>query len=339
MKAAIVRVLGSVAIEDIPEPQPGPYQALAKVLCWATCNSTDYRVVQGNMGWNTSLPTLLGHETVGQVISLGAKVRHIAPGDVRLRVTAIYPGQTMAGYSSALGSFSEYGLVTDTQAMLEDGLDVSGLAITHFLHQRVPPGMDPADAAMIINLRESLSWVKRLDVAGKAVLVLGDGPVGLGFVQAALVCGANPVILVGHRAERLALGRDIGAHQAVNSTQESYRDATLDLTGGQGVDVLVDCTGDQKTLAEALNVVKPEGKVAAYGSPKIPPTGPKPEDARLVSISTDEAGTHDEVLGLIAAGNVNPRHFWSDRLHYTQIGEAIRRIATRQAVAKVVLDL
>ncbi len=336
MKAAVVRGLGSVALEEAPAPAPNDYQAVAEVLCWATCNSTDYRVVHGNMGWNTPLPLILGHETVGRVVEVGAKVRSYRVGDRLLRVTAVYPGTTMAGYASALGSFTTLGLATDTAAMQADGLSTEGMVITHFLHQRVPEDMDPADAVMLINLREALSWVNKLDVAGKSVLVIGDGPVGLGFVQAAFVKGAAEVVLVGRREARLDVGRQVGATQTVNGRAVDPLAAVPDLVHGQ-VDVLVDCTGDQKGLAAALALVKADGKVAAYGSPKIPPTGPMPEDPRIVSIRTDEAGAHDEVLRLVREGRIVPRRFWSDRLRYDQVGEAIRRIGAREAVGKVVL--
>lgn len=339
MKAAVVRELGSVVIEDIPEPRPNDYQAVAKVLCWTTCNSTDLRVTRGTMGWDTPLPTVLGHETVGRVISVGKKVRSYKPGDLLLRVTAIYPGTIVDGYSSALGSFTELGLATDTAAMQADGLDTSGLVITHFLHQRVPESMDPGDATMIINFRESLSWIGQIGVEGKSVLIVGDGPVGQGFVQSASVSGAASIIFAGHHSARLEVGRKVGATHVVDSRQAGLADAVLDLTHGQGVDLLVDCIGDQRLLAECLLLVKPDGKVAAYGSPKIPPTGPQPVDHRIVSIRTDEAGYHQRVLDLIAAGRINPRHFWSDRLHYTQVNEAIRRIAAREVVGKVVMDL
>lgn len=339
MKAAIVREIGSVAVEDIPEPTPNDYQAVAEVLCWTTCNSTDYRVVQGNMGWNTPLPTVLGHETVGRVVAVGPKVRSYQVGDLLLRVTAVYPGTQMAGYSSALGSFTEIGLATDTDAMKADGLDTSGMVITHFLHQKVPAGMDAGDATMLINLRESYSWIRKLEVAGKSVLVIGDGPVGQGFVQSASVCGAGPVIFSGHHEARLEVGRKAGADHTVNSRRVDLFEAVRDLTAGRGVDVLVDCIGDQRLLGQALDLVRPDGKVAAYGSPKIPPTGPKPEDRRIQQIRTDEAGAHDEVLRLVEAGRIVPRIFWSDRLRYDQIGEAIRRIGSREAVGKIVMDV
>ena len=337
MKAAVVRQYGSVNIEDIFEPAPNEYQVLCQVLCWATCNSTDYRAVNGSIFTNVGLPFVLGHETVGRVMAVSPKVRSYSVGDTLLRVTAVYPGTRMGKFSSALGSFTEVGLATDTEAMKADGLDVSDLAITHFLHQKVPADMDPGDAAMIINLREALSWVKALGVAGKSVLVIGDGPVGLGFVQCASVRGAAPVILVGHHESRLQLGRKVGATHTLNSLDVPFLEAIWDLTSGEGIDVLIDCIGDQKVLGQALSVVKPKGKVAAYGSPKVPPTGPTPADRRIQKIRTDEAGAHEEMLNLIREGRINPRHFWSDRLRFDQIDEAIRRIGNREALAKMVL--
>jgi len=339
VKAAVVREIGSVGIEDIPEPVPNEYQAVTEVLCWATCNSTDYRAVHGTIGWNTPLPFILGHETVGRVVCVGSRVRNYQVGDILLRVTAVYPGSKMGQFSSALGSFAEVGLATDTEAMKADDLDVSDLVVTHFLHQRVPADMDPADACMIINLRESLSWVKALQVEGKSVLIIGDGPVGQGFVQTASVRGAKTVILVGHHDERLQLGRRVGAEHTINSKEIDYLAATRELTDGEGVDILVDCVGDQRTLSQALSIVKAEGKVAAYGSPKIPPTGPKPEDPRIVSIRTDEAGAHGEILKLIEEERIDPRNFYSERMDIAQIDEAIRLIGERRVLAKVVLDV
>ena len=179
--------------------------------------------------------------------------------------------------------------------------------------------MDPADASIIVNLREALSWVKRLDVEGKSVLVVRDSPVGLGFIQPAQVRGANCIILVGHHSARLHLGREVGADHTVNSREADFLSAVRDLPGGQGVDVFVDCVGDQKLLAEALQVVSVQGRVAVYAVPKAPPTGPKPEDPRIVHISTDEPGAHGEVVKLIAEGSIEPKHYYSDRLHYTDI--------------------
>jgi L-iditol 2-dehydrogenase len=337
MKAAVVREIGRVEIEEIPEPVPSPYQAVAEVLCWATCNSTDLSAVKGTIPWMPPLPMILGHETVGRVVSVGSKVRNYKEGDIRLRITAVYPRETMGEFHSGLGSFTSVGLATDVEAMKADGLDTSGLVITHFLHQAVPPDMAPADAAMIINLREALSWVKALDVEGKNVLIIGDGPVGLGFAQMAGIRGAQKVTLVGHRDSRLELGRQFGAHHTINSRQEDPLERIQEFVGSPAIDVLIDCVGDRRALAESLVLVRPDGKVAGYGVPK-PSTGPPVDDPRIVKVSTDEPGAHDEVVRLIQEGRINPRDHYTERLHFSKIGEAIDLIAKKKALMKVVLE-
>jgi L-iditol 2-dehydrogenase len=279
---------------------------------------------------------VLGHETVGRVVSLGSKVRTYEVGDNLLRITAVYPRETVGGFHSGLGSFTSIGLATDVEAMQADGLDTSGLVITHFLHQKVPADIAPADAVMIINIREALSWIKALGVDGKNVLVVGDGPVGLGFVQMASVKGAGTVTLIGGRDSRLQVGRQVGAHHTINSRQEDPLVATRAFVGGAAIDILVDCLGDRSVLAKSLTLVKPDGKVACYAVPKLS-TGPAPVDGRIVKISTDEPGAHDEVIRLIQEGRIDPGHYYSDRMSFDQISDAIDLIAQKKALTKVVL--
>ena len=57
-----------------------------------TCTGTDQKHLHNTLPWAQSYPGVLGHESVGQVISLGAKVKQFAVGDLVLRPTAVYPG-------------------------------------------------------------------------------------------------------------------------------------------------------------------------------------------------------------------------------------------------------
>lgn len=63
---------------------------------------------------------MLGHEGVGEVVEIGEKVKYLKPGD---RVLLPFIGQLPEGYASAWGTYAEYNVVTDYQAMLDDGLD------------------------------------------------------------------------------------------------------------------------------------------------------------------------------------------------------------------------
>jgi len=340
MRAAVVRNIGEVVTEDVPIPKPNKYQALVKIVCGATCNSTDYRIVHGNLPWKMNYPCILGHESVGRITSLGSKVKNFEIGDLILRPTAVYPGEKLNGYYSGWGGFAEYGLVTDVKAMTANGVDKSSINPYAFLHQKVPSKMDPADAVIVINLREIMSWVDALGIsAGSSVLVIGDGPVGLTYVQCAKIHGANPVILVGHRDERLKLGQAVGADYAINSHYTNFIVEVKNAIEPEGVDFLIDCTGDQLAFNAALKVLKSNGKAVAYGTPKVPPTGPVPNDPRIVKIATNEPSAHDEIIHLILSGKINPKHFYSERLPLSKISEAIDRIGKKKALAKIIIDI
>ena len=340
MRAAVVKKIGEVVAEDVPIPKPNKYQALVKIICGATCNSTDYRIVHGNLPWRMDYPCILGHESVGRIVSLGSKVKNFKVGELVLRPTAVYPGEKLDGYYSGWGGFAEYGLVTDVEAMIESGVDKSTINSYAFLHQKVPSEMDPADAVIVINLREIMSWVDALGIStGSSVLVIGDGPVGLTYVQCAKIHGANPIILVGHRNERLKLGQAIGADYAINSHYMDFTVEVKNITESKGVDFLIDCTGDQLTFSTALKALKSDGKAVAYGTPKVPPTGPVPNDPRIVKITPNEPGAHDEIVHLILNGKINPKHFYSERLPLSRISEAIDRIGRKKVLAKIIIDI
>lgn len=340
VQAAVVRRIGEVVAEDVPPPKTNKYQALVKIICGATCNSTDYRIVYGNFPWQMNYPCILGHESLGRVVSIGSKVRSFEAGDLVLRPTAVYPGETLDGYYSGWGGFAEYGVVTDVEAMIADGIERSNINPYAFLHQKVPPEIDPADAVMIINLREIMSWIDALGVtANSSVLIIGDGPVGLTYVQCAKIHGANPIILVGHRDARLKLGQTIGANYVINSYHVDFKTEVKRLVETNGVDFLIDCIGDQKSFSLALDLLKPDGKAAAYGTPKVPPTGPMSVDSRIAKVTTNEPGAHNEIVRLILEGKVNPRCFYSERLPLSKISEAIDRIDKKKVLAKIIIDI
>lgn len=108
MKAVIAQGGGRFAFADVPMPQPTDYQCLCKIQACATCSGTDQKIVAEALPWKQSYPGILGHESVGRVIEVGAKVRHIKTGDMFLRPAAVYNGEKLGGFHSLWGGFAEY---------------------------------------------------------------------------------------------------------------------------------------------------------------------------------------------------------------------------------------
>src|SRR3989344_2307544 len=120
MKAAVVKAKGNVVIDEIPEPVVGEYDALCTVLATSVCNGTDNNIVNGDLYYHVKFPVILGHEGIGKVIAPGKKVRHLKVGDLVSRVFQKLPADS--GYQILYGAFAERAIVTDWQAMKEDGL-------------------------------------------------------------------------------------------------------------------------------------------------------------------------------------------------------------------------
>lgn len=344
MRAAIVRGPGQVAVEPVPEPVPGDYDALVEILACGVCTGTDSHILAGAFPWLAPYPFILGHESIGRVVAVGPRVRHLKTGEMVLRPVAVRPGETLGPYGSVFGGYAELGLVADARAIVEDTPRGEAPKLPAFAtaQQVVPPDFDPLDAGMFITFKETLSWLHGLGpLFGKSVLVLGTGPVGLCFVRIAKYLGADPVIAVGRRDERLDLAAALGADETINTARREIAATARALTAGKGVDYLVEAIGDGDLLAEAMRAVADHGQVAVYGVPPAPETALRwsgmPPTWQFRLIRPREAEAHALALDLVRLGFLDLRAFVSHVVPLSGIGEAFRLLREKKALKPVVV--
>ncbi len=255
-----------------PPPPPGPYDALVRILGCGVCATTDRELIKGRQPYHKDYPAVLGHEAIGEVVEVGAKVRTFKPGDLVTRPASIMPGSSRDGLASAWGGHAEYGLVRDRLAMAADG-DASLINdYTALRQQVVPAGTALPHAVLAISLAETASWFRHVpSVAGKTVCVSGTGIAGLSLVIWSLLGGASRIIVLGRRDERLRLACELGATDGINVTTvpAAKLGARLcELNDGRKADFFFDAVGEPGQVQTGLSLVGDGGVIAIYGVPE-----------------------------------------------------------------------
>ncbi len=297
MKALVVKEVERLELQDITRPAINDYQALVRVEVCGVCGSTDWKIIRGQMPWAGPFPLILGHESVGRVVEIGSKVRKFKVGD---RVTRpIVPPTPQL--NSAFGGFAEFGVVTDAQAMADDG-DASLLEDYNAQRQIVvPTDLDPVHAALAISLAETASGLIDLpNLRGLTVVVAGTGVAGLTFTRWAKLAGAR-VATLGRRAERLALAERFGADHVIDTRDPDWRSRLVHYTSG-AADGAIEAVGDVALAEQIVPALKPNAFAAAYGAP---PDG-QSYGCRWVAMNVREHLSYAWVVDLIRRNWLGP---------------------------------
>ena len=205
---------GRVDFVHIPKPKPGPYDALVKTEISYLCNRTDRKLIEGHFPGVDQYPLLLGHESVGIVESVGEKVHSFSTGDRTVGGVILSPPDPE--YFSFFGGFSEYILVRDHSAMIQDGVadEIHGWSDYYQIQRVVPHNIPVEVAGLLCTWREVYSAFDDFHLqSGDDILVFGAGPVGLSFIKFAKLLGLGYVGSVDPHKEKRDKAEKMGADQ------------------------------------------------------------------------------------------------------------------------------
>lgn len=334
MKAAIIEQPNVLRVRDIPMPTVGPYDALCRLLYGATCTGTDQHLIAGQFPFTLRFPTVLGHESIGQVVEIGPKVRNIKPGDLITRVGMPATPDLHVNW----GGFAEYGTARDHWAMREDGIAEAAWR-SYRVNQLLPPDSDPRAATMLITWRETLSYITRMGVGPSArVLVIGSGGNGLSFAAHAVNLGADTITLVGS-ASREPQGRAVGATDYIDYRADNVA-AQIEQAGPY--DLIIDAVGQRGQIDLALPYLIRGGAIGIYGIDDHGQITINPYQAQgtftVYNGGYDEAETHGQVTALWRAGELDAS-IWLDLAHpfaLDDIDAAIEAVRQRHMVKSLV---
>jgi propanol-preferring alcohol dehydrogenase len=337
MKAAILKAFGTpLAIEDVDDPRPGPGEvAIAIKACGI--DGTDLKLLNG-FGYTPDLPFVMGHEAAGVIDSVGAGVTVFAPGERVIPYNFLVP-PTSAWYQTEREQISP-----DMQGVIGVKGHGGGFAERLVLpaHQivRIPDGIGWADAAVHGDAGLT-AWhaVRRARLAlGETVLVIGVGGVGSFAVQFARLAGAR-VIATDRTEAKHAWARELGVVAAIVSDDPAR--AVRTLTGGRGVDCVIDIVGTEETMSAGIDSLVVGGRLVIVGyTPESLTIGGKRLAQKELEIIGSRAGSrHDLVAALTVSASGRIRSIVTDLAPLSGVNVALEKLRSGAVLGRLVLDI
>ena len=243
-----------VEVREFPDPVPQPGEALVRMAVSAICGSE----LHSYRGRNSSNGAIPGHEMAGEVVAVNG-TRHVSVGD-RV-VLQIMIGCGRCHYCSQ--SDFEH---CESMAYLMGG-HAELIAAPEMCCLPLPDDVNWERGVLLggDTIGTTYRTLRRLRVSAFDVAaVLGCGPIGLGMLAVLRYLGVR-AIAVDLSPYRRDLAHRLGAWQVIDPGAGDPSAAILDLTGGAGVDVALDCSPAQATLTTALNSVRKFGRVGLVG--------------------------------------------------------------------------
>jgi len=255
-------------LEEVPEPTLGPDDVLIRVLRTGICG-TDVHIWEWDE-WARGavpVPTVVGHEFVGEIAEVGTNVLGFQPGEI-----VSGEGHVVCGHCrNCLAGRRHLCSRTAGVGVTRDGCFARLIAIPKSNVWRHRQGVDLDVAAIFDPFGNALHTARAFQVFGEDVLITGAGPIGQMAIAVVREAGARHVVATDLNPARLELARAMGASVAVDPREESLASVQERLGMKEGFDVGLEMSGSPAALRDMIANMNHGGKVAVLGIPSESP--------------------------------------------------------------------
>jgi L-iditol 2-dehydrogenase len=331
MKAFQLTGRKQMQIMDVPDPViSGPREVLIRMVSLGVCGSDIHYYLHGNIGTQVvAYPFTPGHEGAGMVMDVGEGVTRVKPG----MLVAIDPAmpcfhcdQCLAGRphtcrnlrflgnpGQAPGCLSEYIVMPETSC--------------YPVHSGVSAGVAAfAEPLSIGTYAVHLAGT----VNDKTIGILGSGPIGISVLLPAMAYGADKVFVTDKIDERLTLAEKAGAAWTGNpDTEDVVREITKEVP--EQLDLVFECCGQQEAMDQAVQLLKPGGKLLIIGIPdagrwSFPVDDLRHKEITIVNVRRQN-GCVQEALDLIHSGKINVKPMITHTFSFEDADKAYNLVA------------
>ncbi len=344
MRAAVLTGIRQMELRDVPDPQiERDTDVLLKIERVGVCGSDVHYYETGRIGSQVvQYPFIVGHECAATVAAVGRAVKRVRVDQqvvVEPAVSCYACEQCRAGRENTCyklrflgtpgqgdGCLSDYIVMpqeacfpTDGAINLEQGALCEPLAIAVYAVERsqLPPHAD--------------------------VAILGAGPIGLSCMVSARATGIHACYVTEKIPGRVEVARDNGATWTGNPLHEDLVAAIL-AQRPLGMDVVYECAGQQETIDQAIDLLKPGGKLMLIGIPRSEQVSFCIDKARRKEITIINVRRQNKctqaAIDLIASGKVDPDFMVTHRFNLDRVKDAFDLVAGYEdGVVKAMIEM
>jgi len=343
MNAMMLTGIRQMEMKEVPTPAlVHDTDVLIKMKTLGVCGSDIHYYVNGKIGSQVvEYPFTVGHEGAGVVEAIGSSVSRVRPGD-RIAIEPAMPcwecDQCKAGRphtcrklrflgcpGQAEGSLSEYIVMPESSCF------------------PIPGHMSFDQAAISEPLAIGVYAVRQsIPMKGARVGILGFGPIGMSVLLPALALGAEEIYVSDKIDERLQMAKEHGATAVANAASEDVAEIFSAECPGL-LDVVFECCGEQEAVDDAMNLLKPGGKLMIVGIPSFDVWSFPADVMRRKEICIQNVRRQNEAvqdaLDMIADGAVKVDAMATHRFAFKDSIEAFDLVAAYQdGVMKAMID-
>jgi L-iditol 2-dehydrogenase len=307
MKALLLSEYSRLEVADLPLPEIAPDELLVKVAACGICGS-DVHGYDGSSGRRIP-PLVMGHEAAGLVAATGADVTRFKSGDRVTFDSTVYCGACEFCVSGAVNLCDNRQVVGVSCAEFRRaGAFAEYVAVPERIVYPLPDTLSYTEAAMLEAVSVAIHAVAVTELTGgETALVVGAGMIGLLTLQAAKSAGCRTVYVADVDETRLKLAANLGADATILASGSSMVDEVLRLTGGRGVDVVLEAVGRNETIAASIDAVRKGGTVTLIGNitPQVnlPLQKVVSRQIRLQG-SCASSGEYPQAIELVSSGRI-----------------------------------
>jgi len=342
MKALLMEEYKKLKFMDFPDPKiEDPHDMLIRIKAVAICGS-DVHGFDGSTGRRRP-PIVMGHEAAGEIVETGGAVKSFKKGDRVTFDSTIYCGKCFyctGGMVNLCDSRMVLGVSCDEYR--RHGAFAEYVIIPDHIAVHLPAGLSFEEAACTEPAGVAAHAVRMTPITlNDTVAVVGSGLIGNLAIQLLKTSGCGKLIALDTDPSRREVAKSFGIDAILDPADKDLDNKIKDLTGGRGVDRVIEAVGATAPIKTAISIVRKGGSVTLVGN--VSPNVEIPLQAvvsRQISLqgSCAISGEYPIVLDLMARGKINVKAIISATAPLSEGDAWMNRLYNREVnLLKVVL--